>query len=227
MRMKKKIIIFGYGYDGAGLYRRIKKENVYEVIGFADNSVYKIGNMAGGGIIRSMEDLIQLKNDIDFSVIIAARKWYDIGVELERYAIKIEGIYQNGNIGDYNRMCFEKLDLESEIKLYAGDIYDSIHMSDPNLFGLSICKADKKHILHDITCRYPLPDNCISSYEAEDVLEHIAPELLVDTINEVYRILKQGAVFRICLPDYYSPYLKEISMKNSLQIKSQAEISDL
>ena len=110
-------------------------------------------------------------------------------------------------------MTFERLDLSKQITLYAGDICDEEHLKNPNLYGLSIHKADKRHILADITNEYPLPDNSIYSYQAEDVLEHIEPQKLVDTINEIYRILGDG-VFRICLPDYNSPYLKNISMKS-------------
>ena len=87
-------------------------------------------------------------------------------------------------------------------------------MSNPDLYGLSIHKADVRHILHDITERYPLPDDSIYSYQAEDVLEHIEIAKLPDTINEVYRILRKGGLFRICLPDYFSPHLNAVSMKD-------------
>ncbi|KAI4450873.1 hypothetical protein C823_005410 [Eubacterium plexicaudatum ASF492] len=135
--------------------------------------------------------------------------------ELEEYGIRIEGIYINGKILQYDRMCFERLDLSRKIALYAGDIIDDIHRDNPDLYGLSIMKADSKHILHDITYRYPLSDNSIFSYQAEDVLEHIEYEKLVDVINEIYRILRKNGIFRICLPDYNSKYLSDISMRDS------------
>ena len=98
-----------------------------------------------------------------------------------------------------------------------------MHMSEPNLYGLSINKADSKHILHDITNHYPLPDNSIYSYQAEDVLEHIAFEKLVDTINEIYRILHEGGLLRICLPDYYSAYLVNSPMEILFSIRQEGE----
>ena len=208
------IIIFGYGYEGVKLYRELEDSNKYNVIGFADNSLYKQGNRVGSNIIMSMDELIQLKETVDYSVLIDAKKWYEIGQQLENYDIPIEGIYQNGSIETYDRMSFERLDLTKKIVLYAGDIYDEIHMSDENLYGLSISKADSKHILHDIRIKYPLPDNCIFSYQAEDVLEHIEQERLVMVIDEIYRILKKRGLFRICLPDYFSPYLKNTAMKD-------------
>lgn len=162
----------------------------------------------------SIHDVVELRERNDFSVIIAANKWFEIGQQLEECDIVIEGIYYNGKFTKYDRMSFERLDLSKQIKLYAGDICDEVHMSEPNLYGLSINKADSRHILHDITERYPLPDNSIYAYQAEDVLEHIEISKLTDTINEVFRILKNQGLFRICLPDYFSPYLRNISMKN-------------
>lgn len=213
--MKKQVIIFGYGFEGVKLYRELaNNDHQYEVIGFADNSPYKQHKTVGTYTILSLDDLIKLKTKKDFAVIIAANKWFVIGEELEKNHISIEGIYKNGRICKYDRMCFERLDLTREIVLYAGDIADDVHMAVPNLYGLSINRADSRHILHDITNKYPLPDNCIYSYQAEDVLEHIAFEKTADVINEIYRILQKGGLFRICLPDYYSTYLSDISMRD-------------
>lgn len=204
----KDIIIFGYAYDGVQLFRKLENSALYKVIGFADNAAVKQEMKVNGCKIRSLDDLIEFKKHNDFSVIIASKMWIVISGQLEINNIPIEGIYINENIVTN----FSRLDLSKDIKLYAGDICDDIHMSEPNLYGLSINKIDNKHIYHDITKKYPLPDNCISSYQAEDVLEHIEIEKVVTVINEIYRILKWGGVFRICLPDYNSPYLKKISM---------------
>ncbi len=162
----------------------------------------------------SMEELVQLKEKVSYSIILAAGRWYEIGEALEKFDIPIEGVFLNGEVTEYSRMCFEKLDLTKNIKLYAGDIYHDEHKSEPYLYGLSISKADDKHIFHDITRPYPLPDNSIFSYQAEDVLEHIEYSRLKAVIDEIWRILIGGGVFRICLPDYYSPYLKNICMRN-------------
>lgn len=208
------IVIFGYGWEGAALYRELINSDKYKVTGFADNSIYKQGNTVDGFPIMSVDDLAHLKETTDYSVIITAKKWFIIGQKLEEYNIPIEGIYQNGEIISYDRMSFERLDLSSRISFYAGDICDRIHLSNPDLYGLSINRADSRHILHDITNVYPLPDNSIYSYQAEDVLEHIETEKLVSTINEIHRILVKGGMLRICLPDYFSPYLSRISMKD-------------
>lgn len=211
----KNIIIFGYGMEGVSLYRKLKNHKEYRIIGFADNSIHKQGMKVDNLLIYSVNELVELKKKQDFSVVIAARAWYQVGAQLEENNISIEGIYVDGELEAYYRMTFDKLDLTKGVKLYAGDICDEVHMQDECLYGLSINRADKRHILHDITIEYPLPDNSIEGYQAEDVLEHITINKLVPAINEIYRILKPGGCFRICLPDYFSPYLKSISMKDN------------
>lgn len=211
----KKIVIWGYAIQGINCYRKEIVNSVqYEFVGFADNSPIKQHRFVNDKEVYSLEGLKNLKKKFDFSVIIASSAWREIGKQLQMARIDIEGIYEDGTIRKYGEMTFEQLDLSKNVKLYAGTIYDEIHYNDEELYGLSIDKSDAKHIFHDITKKYPLPDNCISHYQAEDVLEHIEFDKLVPTINEIYRILKPGALFRICLPDYYSPYLSEITLKD-------------
>ena len=124
--MKTQIIIFGYGFEGVKLYRELANRNQYEVIGFADNSPYKQHKSVGKHTIMSLNDLIDLKSEEDFSVIIAANRWFVIGEQLEKHHINIEGIYRNGKVCKYDRMCFERLDLSKKIVLYAGDIADDV-----------------------------------------------------------------------------------------------------
>lgn len=58
------------------------------------------------------------------------------------------------------------------------------------------------NIKHDLTKKYDLPDNCVDIYQSEDVFEHIEYDKLVFSINEIYRILKPGGLFRLSIPDY-------------------------
>ena len=214
--MKKNIIIFGYGFQGASTWLELEKTGVYNLLGFADNSLVKQGKIAFGVPIKSLLDLEILKRKVLFSVVIASTQWMIIKKQLEERQIEIEGIV----IGQKLQMCrdaaaFEKLDFSKPIFLYAGDIVDQIHMDNDNLYGLSITKMDAKHIFHDITLSYPVPDESIYAYQAEDVLEHIEMEKVVPAINEIYRILQKGSILRICLPDYNSPFLRRISMSDN------------
>ncbi len=88
------------------------------------------------------------------------------------------------------------------LRLYAGDIpADSLYESE-GLIGLSIKAADWNTIKHDITRPFPLADNSVYAFQAEDVLEHIPYGALVPVLNEICRILKPGACFRLSVPDY-------------------------
>lgn len=212
----KNIVIFGYGYKGTILAKQIYRNCDYKFYGFADNSVYKQGNFAYDEPIRSMEMLKKLDNEVGVSVIIASDEYYkEIIRQCEDNNIEIEGVFLNGRVKKYPFASFESLDLTQNIKLYAGDIMDEIHLKDNNLYGLSITHQDDRHILHDITKPYPLPDNSIAAYEAECVLELIDPTKIIFAIDEIYRILKPGGCFRITVPDHYSPYLKRRAMRDA------------
>lgn len=208
----KNIVIFGYGMNGAKLYLQLENNPEYQVIGVADNNIYKKGLLVNGHSVLDIKDLIGLSKTRKFSCIISvANKNGCIIEQLQRARIPIEGVYKAGRIIPYECLDIRRLDLSKNIKLYAGDI-PAGRLSEEDLYGLSITKADEKHFFHDITNKYPLPDNCICSYWAEDVLEHIDLGQIIPAINEIYRILKPNCLFRISLPDYNSPRLKKISM---------------
>ncbi len=107
---------------------------------------------------------------------------------------------------------WEDLKNISSIKLYAGDIPEKEEYK--NLIGLSIEKKDYRHIFHDVTHPFPLPDNSVDSFQAEDVFEHIAYEMLPAVLDEIYRVLKPGATFRLSIPDYGCDVLIERSIKD-------------
>lgn len=98
------------------------------------------------------------------------------------------------------KMTFYKLRDTSPIFLYAGDVPQSEKYH--KFIGLSINNNDYQHIKHDIREKMPLNDCCVDIYQSEDVFEHIEPELLPEIMNEIYRILKKGGVFRLAIPDY-------------------------
>ena len=210
--MQMNIVIWGYCYSGTILFNKLRGDSKYNVIGFADNSKEKQRFFVNGHKIISLDECKTMHKELDYSVIIANSKWFEVGLQLEEFGIPIFGIFIDGEIRKYKQAHFSDLYGKSEVKLYAGDICDEVNLRDPNLYGLSISQGDEKHIYHDITKKYPLPDNFVSSYVAEHVFEHIEYSMLTQTINEIYRVLKIGAKLRICLPDYNSPWLKQLSM---------------
>lgn len=118
---------------------------------------------------------------------------------------------QNRISGD-SRITWDKIKKLSPIRLYAGDIPDMREYD--GLIGLSIAKNDERHILHDITKPFPLPDNSVESFQAEDVFEHIPYAQLIPVINEIFRILKPNGLFRLSIPDYGCDVLQNRSIKN-------------
>lgn len=108
-------------------------------------------------------------------------------------------------------LTFDDIVGRERIQLYAGDLGDRIEKND-NLVGLVLHKGDKYSIHHDITWKYPLPDNCVYSYQAEDVFEHIELEKMPQVLSEIYRILRPGGCLRISVPDYKHDALIERSV---------------
>lgn len=115
----------------------------------------------------------------------------------------------------FKKLTFDEIRDWDRIFLYAGDILHKKEYDIEGIVGLSIRRADYRTIRHDICERYPLPDNRVDAYQAEDVFEHIEYDKLPDVINEIYRVLKPGAYFRLSVPDYGCDILKDRSTKDA------------
>jgi SAM-dependent methyltransferase len=118
---------------------------------------------------------------------------------------KIKNLFSKKiNFSDLNKM--------QKIYLYAGDIPEKTEYNE--YIGLSISKWNSNHIKHNVLKKIPLKNNSIDRYQSEDVFEHIDYDQLHLVINEIYRVLKKGGLFRLSLPDYKCDILKERSIKN-------------
>lgn len=100
----------------------------------------------------------------------------------------------------------------STTRLYAGDVPDRPEYN--GWIGLSLSQENDRHIRHDITRPLPFPDNSVEAFQAEDVLEHIQYDRLVPILDEVHRVLRPGALFRLSVPDYRCDVLEGRSVKN-------------
>lgn len=110
-------------------------------------------------------------------------------------------------------VTFEDLRQRDPLYLYAGDVpKDSMY---DKYVGLSLNYSDHQHILHDLLNPYPLQSDCVQIYQSEDVFEHIDIEILPVLINEIYRVLKPGGLFRLSVPDYRCDFLYERTEKNA------------
>ena len=102
--------------------------------------------------------------------------------------------------------------MQEIINIYAGDIPEN-NSNYNGYLGLSLTQKNENHIQWDLT-QLPLPfqDASIDSFQSEDVFEHIDYYKLVDIINDIYRILKPQALFRLSMPDYNCNILYERSV---------------
>lgn len=82
----------------------------------------------------------------------------------------------------------------------------------PNFIGLALEPAHAREIQHNLADPLPFADGSIAKIQAQDVLEHIAFEKASLVLDEVYRVLKPGGIFRLSVPDYRSPVLKRRSI---------------
>ena len=82
----------------------------------------------------------------------------------------------------------------------------------PNFLGLALHPAHEREMAHDAVAALPFEDGSIAKVQAQDVFEHLPFEKLPFVLDEIYRVLKPGGVFRLSVPDYRSPVLKRRSV---------------
>jgi SAM-dependent methyltransferase len=115
-------------------------------------------------------------------------------------------------------MKFEDIIDNDNIYLYLGDI-STQRREYTNIPFIGLLNKNnfenKYHIQHDVTNSIPLNNNTVDIVQSEDVMEHIEYDLLKDSINDIYRILKPGGLFRLSMPDYRCDVLYNRSVKDS------------
>ena len=113
-------------------------------------------------------------------------------------------------------MKFQDIANDKNIYLYLGDISQQRRSyTNINFVGLSLSINDEYHIQHDVTKPFLLNTNSVDVIQSEDVMEHIEYDLLKSSINEIYRVLKPGGLFRLSMPDYKCDVLYNRSEKDS------------
>ena len=84
----------------------------------------------------------------------------------------------------------------------------------PNFVGLALHPKGDREIKHDATDPLPYADNSIRKVQSQDVFEHLPKETIPAILDDIYRVLKPGGVFRLSVPDYRSPLLTRRSVYN-------------
>lgn len=112
-------------------------------------------------------------------------------------------------------MKFVDIVNNKQIYLYLGDMpYNRITATNKNFIGLSLNQDNAKHIRCDVTKPFALNNDTVDIIQSEDVMEHIEYSKLKDTINEIYRVLKCGGLFRLSMPTYECDILYNRSLKD-------------
>ena len=71
----------------------------------------------------------------------------------------------------------------------------------PNFIGLDKRDLPGVDIVHDLEVfPYPLPDECCLTIVGSHIMEHIKPWLLVDVMNELWRIMKEHGRLALSMP---------------------------
>ncbi len=82
----------------------------------------------------------------------------------------------------------------------------------PNFIGLALEPAHEREVRHDLAAALPYSAGSIAKVQAQDVLEHLPFERVPFVLDEIYRVLKPGGVFRLSVPDYRSPVHRRRSL---------------
>jgi SAM-dependent methyltransferase len=87
-----------------------------------------------------------------------------------------------------------------KIDLACGDI------KQPGFIGIDIAPSQYVDVVLDLEkTPYPIPSECASMLLASHIVEHIKPWLMIDIMNEWWRLLKVGGQLLIATPYAGSP----------------------
>jgi SAM-dependent methyltransferase len=112
-------------------------------------------------------------------------------------------------------MKFQDIINNDKIFLYCGDLpKQRCDYTKIPFIGLSLNFGNETHIHHDVTKPIPLKENSVDIVQSEDVMEHIEYSMLKNSINEIFRVLKPGGLFRLSMPDYNCDVLYNRSEKD-------------
>lgn len=67
----------------------------------------------------------------------------------------------------------------------------------------------------DPPSKLPFDDNSVVGFQSQDVLEHVLYDKVVVILDEIFRSLRPGGLFRLSVPDYNSPVLRSRSLYDS------------
>jgi SAM-dependent methyltransferase len=92
--------------------------------------------------------------------------------------------------------------------------YGSMRKEEPQYLNskflcLALEPKSSREIRHNAYDTLDFPNNSILKIQSQDVFEHLEYSRLPLVLNDIYRVLKKGGVFRLSMPDYNCPALRK------------------
>lgn len=102
---------------------------------------------------------------------------------------------------------------ERQPYIYFGNLFPHEPQFHSGLFrALALYPRFERDIEHDIRNKLPFPDESIQGFQSQDVFEHVPFDAVSGILDDIFRCLMPGGIFRLSLPDYNSPLLKSRSV---------------
>ncbi len=97
--------------------------------------------------------------------------------------------------------------------IYFGNLLPREEQYKSGLFrGLALAPKYDRDIAHDARQRMLFADDSVRGFQSQDVFEHIAFEKLPAILDDIYRCLCPGGIFRMSVPDYHAAVLRRRSV---------------
>ncbi len=97
--------------------------------------------------------------------------------------------------------------------LYFGSLgVDEPQFANSRFIALALRSKGSRQIAHDLCDPLPCAEGTIPKIQSQDVFEHLPYERIPRVLDEVFRVLTPGGVFRLSVPDYRSPLLQHRSV---------------
>lgn len=100
------------------------------------------------------------------------------------------------------------------VYLYAGKLPRGLPQFATH-WGITPFYASSRNIRHDVTQPFPIPDGSVDRFQSEDVFEHIPFDRIAPIIDEIHRVLKPGALFRLSVPDYHFDLYRDRTQRDA------------
>src|SRR5579871_2318833 len=109
----------------------------------------------------------------------------------------------------------EELDTKNSYIYFGNLLPQEIQYASGLFYGLALKAKFDRDITHDARSPMPFSDGTIRGFQSQDVFEHISHSELPKILDEVFRCLQKDGIFRLSVPDYNSPLLRNRTVYDS------------